>query len=554
MLKVNLTHFENRISEVILKRAHRYFLEGRVTDVREITGGEFEVVVEGTTDYEVSLVVEANGDILYSECSCPYDMGPVCKHEAAAYYEIRKILQERRLSNSVPSAELTKILEAMPRKELISLLLEQAQKDQLLREKLIGHGKPAGDGSYISGVERAIEKIEDNYSDRYGFIGYAETMDYADDMEELLDKRSDVEDPVLKAEVAWRILRKAVGALKYADDSGGSFELLIDSAIETIRQAAEEAAKEEREAGEKLLERIVVWSADKVFDEWKYISHNLLFAALELADVPDFRKRLMEWIMELFRKADEYDRRDLLDIQMELIVRGGSEEELNRFLDEYVQYSNVREEAIRRAANAGAFKEAIELARQGEEQDSEDAGLMKKWRAMRFNLHKETGQKREAEKLAWMLLVDGELNYYGELRELSADSGQLYETAKQKLKDAGTWRAERVFLSLIDQENDLPEMMARSWAKPSSITSYGKRLAGEYPEEVAEIYETYIMDTAKRSSNRGQYRELCNILKAGIGTIGKVQVESLIVRLEADYRRRPAMLDELERLKREIHS
>lgn len=50
--------------------------------------GRYSATVEGTDIYKVAVHIGQDDTILSSDCHCPYDMGPVCKHEVAVYYEL----------------------------------------------------------------------------------------------------------------------------------------------------------------------------------------------------------------------------------------------------------------------------------------------------------------------------------------------------------------------------------------------------------------------------------------------------------------------------------
>ena len=50
------------------------------------------VYIIGSEDYEVVVEMGDHGEIIYSECDCPYDFGPVCKHEVAAYFQLFDML------------------------------------------------------------------------------------------------------------------------------------------------------------------------------------------------------------------------------------------------------------------------------------------------------------------------------------------------------------------------------------------------------------------------------------------------------------------------------
>ena len=84
-MKIPLTEFEQIIDETILKLGLQYFKKGLVDEPEEITPGEYEAIVKGTDEYLVELTIN-NQIITQHACSCPYDMGPVCKHVVAVIF------------------------------------------------------------------------------------------------------------------------------------------------------------------------------------------------------------------------------------------------------------------------------------------------------------------------------------------------------------------------------------------------------------------------------------------------------------------------------------
>ena len=86
-MKIPLNSFEQLIDETILKRGLEYFEQGYVSEFTAIASDEFEAIVEGNEDYTVNLIIE-NDIVVSHSCTCPYDFGPVCKHEVALLFYI----------------------------------------------------------------------------------------------------------------------------------------------------------------------------------------------------------------------------------------------------------------------------------------------------------------------------------------------------------------------------------------------------------------------------------------------------------------------------------
>ena len=88
-MKIPLNRFEESIEPSILKKGLSYFKNNKVVNFEEISKGQFEATVEGTENYTVQLEVD-NGLIVEKTCTCPYDLGPVCKHIAAVLFYMQQ--------------------------------------------------------------------------------------------------------------------------------------------------------------------------------------------------------------------------------------------------------------------------------------------------------------------------------------------------------------------------------------------------------------------------------------------------------------------------------
>ncbi len=132
-MKIPLNEFEQHIDENILKRGLQYFKKGKVTNVDELSGGEYEAEVEGSETYRVHLTLK-NGIITEQECTCPYDRGSVCKHQVAVMF----YLQQKELGISAkkvkPSIGVKASLKSKKKKtiaEQVDEVLEKLSPDEI---------------------------------------------------------------------------------------------------------------------------------------------------------------------------------------------------------------------------------------------------------------------------------------------------------------------------------------------------------------------------------------------------------------------------------------
>ncbi len=115
---MNLNNFEEYINDVIIDRGYSYYTSGRVMDEYE-RDGLYTFIVEGTYDYKVEVEIGNNGKILDSFCDCPYDFGPICKHEVAVYYYLREIVQFIPKKRNGKRLNLQDVLNRLSKEELV---------------------------------------------------------------------------------------------------------------------------------------------------------------------------------------------------------------------------------------------------------------------------------------------------------------------------------------------------------------------------------------------------------------------------------------------------
>ena len=143
-MNIPLNNFEVYINEDILARGIIYFGNGYVTNFTQLSDSEYEAIVEGTNEYTVRLKLE-NGLITQISCNCPYDMGPICKHEVAAMYYLRKYFNSTKPAKKKTLLEqanniLNKVSfkELKERKTKEARIVKDADDLELLAKKIRG--------------------------------------------------------------------------------------------------------------------------------------------------------------------------------------------------------------------------------------------------------------------------------------------------------------------------------------------------------------------------------------------------------------------------------
>ncbi len=65
-----------------------------INDLHKNNHDEYIIHIVGSSSYKVRVQITNNGDIIESSCDCPYDFGPICKHEAAVCFLLAEMWKE----------------------------------------------------------------------------------------------------------------------------------------------------------------------------------------------------------------------------------------------------------------------------------------------------------------------------------------------------------------------------------------------------------------------------------------------------------------------------
>ena len=168
---------------------------------------------------------------------------------------------------------------------------------------------------------------------------------------------------------------------------------------------------------------------------------------------------------------------------------------------------------------------------------------------IRYDAYKNLGMKKEQEDLGTSLLIQGEFEYYKDLKELAYNKKEFYEDLKQKLKNGKNWKSKYVFIDIIYVENDFDEIMEYVRNNPTSIEAHAEKIKDQFYDEVIGMYKEHIKYGAEGSSNRKQYKGVCAIIKRYKKIAGKDNVKEIVSELKDKYAKRPAFIDELDKIK-----
>ncbi len=538
--RMDLTRLKESVDPKIWKRGHDYYLEENVREGFKEDDHTYHFIVEGTDDYEVTVTLGDGGEVIDSYCDCPYDLGPVCKHEVAVYFK----LQEMEPQEKAEMPPLKDLLNQLTKEELVELIYKQAMKDKTFAAQLV---KPKTSKKELKKQVTAVVKT---YNRRNRILSYREVNDFVTDMMEILDDIRDVENILEGLDLEFYILQKAVEAFQYADDSGGDVGYLVKSIISQINDRVMESADYKIEVKKTILDKLMKFSEHPCFDGWDDFQLDLLEVCLVYADDQTLANQFREKLEALLgnKEVARYYHGQILELLWRIIVIHGAEQEKEVFIHQQLHFTFFRQLLIDQNLEKENYEKVLQLALEGEKQDQQLRGLVNQWKKSRYLAYKGLKQRSNQEQLARELLISGDYEYYQELKELVQDWRPFYRELMEGMRGERGIYADTIYLQIIEEENDLNELLYYVKKNPFIVERYAEKLMDTFPDEVISIYKAHIQQAAESANNRKQYKVVCNILKKYKQVAGGEKQRELILELSARYAKRPAFLEEVGKL------
>lgn len=207
------------------QRGLRYYLDGHVSSL-EGHDDVIRAVVSGSEPYSVTLT--PGDQRLHHSCDCPLGVeGEFCKHcVAVALAWLSR--HPKALEDEMTLAKAGKILLAEDQGALVKMLLQWAQDDDRLEDRILlfAAGRLAPE-SAVAAVDRAFQKAVQIH----GFIHYREASSWAHGVDDAIDGLAQLLQDGQAPAVVYlceSALQALAGAMESIDDSDGCLSDLRD--------------------------------------------------------------------------------------------------------------------------------------------------------------------------------------------------------------------------------------------------------------------------------------------------------------------------------------
>ena len=569
-MNIPLNQFEQIIDEVILKRGLDYFKKGLVEEPEELSPGCFEAMVQGSEPYRVTVTIH-NENVTDYSCTCPYDMGPVCKHVASLLFALQKEALGITVRAKKSSTDLTgkpektsgrktvkeqvdEILGKLPPETLCEFIREQSLGDPAFRRRFLARFTHTVKGESKAIYAQQVKAILQSAKGRGGFIEWNRAPSVGKAVYEMLvnaGKHIEIKNYQTALLISSAVLEEMVKALQFADDSDGEIGGCIEEAMEIMARVA--MANPPEELRKWMFEYSVKAFKKKLFEGWDWHLDILLLATevMHGAQEADILLDLLESMPHSQYEEDRIHER-ILDV----LQKSGRHDEAEAYLASHIENPSIREQAIKRAFELGDMQLAGNLAREGITQDQKNKpGLADSWVDWLLKIALKQKDKEAVITHARHLLYQANRDHkqYYKILKSEVDAGEwtsFIDGLIQEITTKGRWSDSRLLAWLCIEEErwkTLLDVVSRNFTL-TGIREYESHLCGRYPEEFAALYKKGILELLERHTGRNHYQEAARFIRRMRKFGAITQAEDLVKHLQQKFPQRRALLEELERV------
>ena len=577
---LNLKNFEEQIVSVILQRGVKYYKQGAVTRLEESGDNVWEADVEGSEIYSVEIKIKGGNQVNEYTCDCPYD-GGVCKHVVAVLFAIRDEMKQSGSEKKKPAAKtsLEKLLQKITLKEYQDFIRQHAAKDKDFKTEFELYFSDKDDSIDVEKkYAELIRKIINKHSYR-GYIDYRSTSGLAGDIGRLyltgteLIKHNNFSDAF---SLAKPLLKSMMEAITESDDSNGNISETIDDAIRLLEMIAD-ADRAARALKEQIFFFLKTELNNKIYFNYGDFGYDMFAVfeklAVQLNNAEEFLSFIDAQLPELKGEYDTY-RKDFFQTEKIAFLKAtGKTNEAEKLIKQNIDIKEIRQAEVNKAISAKDYKLAKQLINDGIKvaEDKKHPGTVDQWQkellriavlekdteAVRhytkyfafdrwfnkeyYNQWKKTYQPQEWKQVI-EIVIDEKIKKITQEHQKNKSTLWYQPNPPLLLEIAPIYIEEHYWdrlLSLVQKEKNL-----------DTVLRYHEHLVKIYPLELLAIYLPLFEVSGDKANERSKYADLVGKMKKIIKDIpeGKAKITAIAQSLKTKYPRRPAMIDELNKI------
>lgn len=451
------------------------------------------------------------------------------------------------------------VLQQIPEKELRAFVNRQLGNQDVLDYFMADFKKyfMQGDSAeaYVSQLINAFVDAKD--SDE-GWINFSRQSHLAFTVSEIAEAAVELRDAGNyegAIDIYFTILENGIDCLNHNDDSMGHLGGIMDEGIHGLFALADsKVCTLDEDSREVFMDGCWTCIEERLFEgwDWHIDMYELLVA---LANCEEEYENIMECLDSDKCFKSDWNKRTQITLKRELLLKWKGADAARKMMMQNLQIKEFRENAIAEAMEANDFQRAYQLTIDGIVQDKKERpGIVPTWNHWMVRIAQKEGNHDIILKYASLLYLDPfdqRDDFYALLKkEVPADEwDDFVQGLAQQTLDMKKGRKYADLCSREKWTNKLMEYVRKS-RSIYDLNQYESQLLKEYREEIILMYINYAnqLMTNSYNRNRNTYKEMCRHMNHAIQLGGHKQVKDNIEMLRNQYKRCPALMEDLERI------
>jgi len=548
-MKIPLNNFEQLIDPTILKRGLTYFKKGQVLQEGEGSAGELFFIVQGTADYEVSLVV--NREVIEDyTCDCPYTDGPVCKHIVAVIFYLTQDALQLNESNDLPKIQKRKrgrpkavkqtmpdvhpekevkdiqqqlyqpetrkrrqpststksrkvstkvqiedIIQRLTPEEMKHFIMYHVSENKAQQADFLAMFAAKNEHESIETYRSQIKAILSAAKDRHGFVDYRTAAKVGNNVFVIAYRSlTHAENGNYRSAmyISMAVLEEMTKAMEYVDDSSGDVGSNLDLAFGVLSTLSKKALSSELR--QLLFDYAVDIYQCEVYEGWDW-HLGMIEIALNLARTEAEEALLLDLLHQ--PGHSEYDAESRQHLIYSILLKRKDKTDAQQFLDQHLSNPDLRQIALQNAFTLTDFERVRQLATTAIEADRKSKpGLLSDWYDWLIKTAEAEGDLEEVIKYAKIQLLDHGRHKepYFQIIRKHTPSGEWKTTIRKLLEEMSNsrdWGTRELIPKVLEEEQDWNNLFAYLQQEAKARGYHFERLA-HYGKHLVDTHKVEI--------------------------------------------------------------
>jgi SWIM zinc finger len=579
---ITLKNFEKHVGADIFKKGKKYFENGHVSNIEEVSDGNWNAEVEGTDKYEVEIEIINDNTVNDYFCDCPYE-GEMCKHIVAVLFELRSTIKmEAKSTTKTKKVDVFEtLLQTLTKKDFENFIKDYSTKNKDVKNAFeLFFAEKDSRIDVVKKYDEIVKKLIRNNTHSYGFLEsnkvYKELNLILKNGQALVSKNN-CKDAFA---IAKAILRPIMDTVANNDDSDGYISSIIENTAELLHNIITN-----NQTAIDLKETIFIYLQnelkDKIYFDYGDIGYCVFSVykdlAVQLKNATMFLNFIDEKVKTLIGEYDNYEKEYFQKSKISFLREIGKVEDADKLVLENIDIVEVRMELVNVAIKKKKYDEAKRLIAEGiiVAEKKEHPGTVSVWEKELLRIAQIENDVLTVRKFTKYFTFDRGFSseYYEqwkqsykqqewaaiieiEIKAITKKVTEEWETRKHKMWNPTNYPPLLQYLAPIyiqEKYWDRLFVLVQQVNELDTTLKYQQYLIKDYKKELIKIYIPALEEHGKKTNDRNSYHDLANKMKIIIKTIPEskdkvIEVAKKLIQMFSVKPRRPAMIEELSRV------